>query len=100
MIHRRLFSPPGDDIRFASYYGDHMVLQKAPEKAVLWGYGPKNVSVVVTLSGLSKRKTYSSTVFDGELRSFIALTPHSPWFGPSKATHAVYFFWQTTHIAY
>ncbi|XP_012679496.2 sialate O-acetylesterase [Clupea harengus] len=55
----------GDDIRFASYYGDHMVLQKAPEKAVLWGYGPKNVSVVVTLSGLSKRKTYSSTVFDG-----------------------------------
>ncbi|XP_038817066.1 sialate O-acetylesterase [Salvelinus namaycush] len=37
--------------RFASYYGDHMVLQKAPERAVLWGYGPDDAEVTVFLSG-------------------------------------------------
>ena len=25
-------------IRFADIYGDHMVLQRAPRRAVLWGY--------------------------------------------------------------
>lgn len=25
---------------FASYYNDHMVLQQAPQKAVIWGYYP------------------------------------------------------------
>jgi sialate O-acetylesterase len=25
--------------RFANYYQDHMVLQRAPQKAVVWGYG-------------------------------------------------------------
>ena len=25
---------------FASYYGDHMVLQGTPKKAVIWGYAP------------------------------------------------------------
>ncbi|XP_033740496.1 sialate O-acetylesterase-like [Pecten maximus] len=25
---------------FAAYYGDHMVLQKAPQRAVIWGYNP------------------------------------------------------------
>ena len=26
------------DFGFASYYNDHMVLQRAPMKATLWGY--------------------------------------------------------------
>ncbi|XP_045559355.1 sialate O-acetylesterase [Salmo salar] len=38
-------------LQFASYYGDHMVLQKAPERAVLWGYGPDDTEVTVFLSG-------------------------------------------------
>ncbi|OWF52499.1 Sialate O-acetylesterase [Mizuhopecten yessoensis] len=25
---------------FAAYYGDHMVLQKSPQRAVIWGYNP------------------------------------------------------------
>ena len=25
-------------LRFASYYADHMVLQKGPERAAVWGY--------------------------------------------------------------
>ncbi|KAM9217029.1 sialate O-acetylesterase [Leptosomus discolor] len=35
---------------FASYYGDHMVLQKAPAGAVVWGYGEPGAAVTVALS--------------------------------------------------
>ena len=28
----------GADFSFASYYNDHMVLQKSPMKANIWGY--------------------------------------------------------------
>ena len=30
--------PSGVDFSFASYYNDHMVLQKSPIKANIWGY--------------------------------------------------------------
>ncbi|XP_062409192.1 sialate O-acetylesterase-like [Sardina pilchardus] len=56
------------ELRFASYYGDHMVLHKAPERAVVWGYGTNSTTVVVSLSGLSSRNTYRSTVRDGVWR--------------------------------
>ncbi|NWV45391.1 SIAE acetylesterase, partial [Daphoenositta chrysoptera] len=36
---------------FASYYGDHMVLQKKPSGAVVWGHGQLGAVVTVTLSG-------------------------------------------------
>ncbi|XP_073513483.1 sialate O-acetylesterase [Phyllobates terribilis] len=35
--------------RFASYYGDHMVLQQQPARAVVWGYGEVGARVTVTL---------------------------------------------------
>ncbi|NWI73413.1 SIAE acetylesterase, partial [Dryoscopus gambensis] len=38
---------------FASYYGDHMVLQKKPSGAVVWGRGELGAVVTVTLSGAS-----------------------------------------------
>ncbi|NXS81032.1 SIAE acetylesterase, partial [Erpornis zantholeuca] len=38
---------------FASYYGDHMVLQKKPSGAVVWGHGEPGAVVTVTLSGAS-----------------------------------------------
>jgi hypothetical protein len=34
----RVQSNPG--FKFASYYMDHMVLQQAPQKAVIWGVFP------------------------------------------------------------
>ena len=41
-----------DKFAFASYYGDHMVLQRGPQQAILWGYGPSPGSnVTVLLSG-------------------------------------------------
>lgn len=40
-------------LSFASYYGDHMVLQKKPSGAVVWGRGELGAMVTVTLSGAS-----------------------------------------------
>lgn len=40
-------------LSFASYYGDHMVLQKKPSGAVVWGHGELGAMVTVTLSGAS-----------------------------------------------
>lgn len=52
-------------LRFASYYGDHMVLQKSPERAVLWGYGLEGAQVTVSLSGLFKQQASPVTVTNG-----------------------------------
>lgn len=44
-------SEPGK-LSFASYYGDHMVLQRAPQRAVVWGYAPGFFgSVTLTVTG-------------------------------------------------
>ncbi|XP_058400902.1 sialate O-acetylesterase isoform X1 [Diceros bicornis minor] len=39
----------GADFRFASYVHNHMVLQKEPAGAVIWGYGISGATVTVTL---------------------------------------------------
>lgn len=56
------------NLRFASYYGDHMVLQKSPEKAVVWGYGPEGAQVCVFLLGPVNQKASPVTVTKGEYR--------------------------------
>ncbi|XP_072248958.1 sialate O-acetylesterase isoform X5 [Leuresthes tenuis] len=54
------------NLRFASYYGDHMVLQKSPQRAVLWGYfGSEGAHVTVSLSGPINQKTSSAAVTEG-----------------------------------
>jgi len=58
------------DLRFASYYGDHMVLQKSPERAVLWGRGPEGAQVTLTLSGPSTQNVSVCTVKNGECTHF------------------------------
>lgn len=40
---------PAADFQFASYIHDHMVLQKEPAGAVIWGYGTPGATVTVTL---------------------------------------------------
>ncbi|KAK5607518.1 hypothetical protein CRENBAI_016797 [Crenichthys baileyi] len=52
-------------LRFASYYGDHMVLQKSPQRAVLWGYGPEGEQVTVYLTGPVPQKVSSPPVTEG-----------------------------------
>ncbi|XP_035536313.1 sialate O-acetylesterase [Morone saxatilis] len=61
------------NLRFASYYGDHMVLQQSPERAVLWGYGPEGAQVTVSLSGPIKQKPLVVTVTKGIWR--VSLDP-------------------------
>ncbi|XP_061137675.1 sialate O-acetylesterase-like isoform X1 [Syngnathus typhle] len=61
-------------IAFASYYGNHMVLQKSPERAILWGYGrPEGAQVTVYLSGPMKYNSSPVTVQNGIWR--VALDP-------------------------
>ncbi|KAF6721656.1 Sialate O-acetylesterase [Oryzias melastigma] len=52
-------------LRFASYYGDHMVLQKAPQRAVLWGYAPPGSKVTVSLCGPVKQRRACTAVTQG-----------------------------------
>lgn len=51
-----------DTFRFASHYADHMVLQRTPYAAVLWGFGQENALVNVRLAG----KLYPTIVQKGE----------------------------------
>ncbi len=37
--------------RFANMFGSHMVLQQAPKRASIWGYGEVGQEVVVIFSG-------------------------------------------------
>lgn len=48
--------------RFASYYGDHMVLQAGPGSAVIWGYGAEGATVTVSVEGKDK---HTAKVLDG-----------------------------------
>ncbi|KAJ8400355.1 hypothetical protein AAFF_G00397380 [Aldrovandia affinis] len=57
-----------DEFRFASYYGDHMVLQKAPERAVLWGYASDGSKVFVILEGQQGNKKQAAYVQNGMWR--------------------------------
>ncbi len=43
-----------------------MVLQKAPAKAVVWGFGQTGAKVVVTLSGPYKVSEHSTSVINGK----------------------------------
>ncbi|XP_062861210.1 sialate O-acetylesterase [Trichomycterus rosablanca] len=57
----------GNEFHFASYYGDHMVLQRAPERAVVWGFGTTDSEVQLTLSGSQNKihSVQSVPVFNG-----------------------------------
>lgn len=39
--------------RFANIYGDHMVLQQAPFRANVWGYGEAGQAVVVNIANIA-----------------------------------------------
>ncbi|KAI9537208.1 hypothetical protein NQZ68_027242 [Dissostichus eleginoides] len=73
-------------LRFASYYQDHMVLQKSPERAVVWGYGSEGAQVSLTLSGQNQQKISQATVTNGTWR--VSLDPVEAG-GPYNVTAAV-----------
>ncbi|XP_061537464.1 sialate O-acetylesterase isoform X1 [Phycodurus eques] len=81
------FQHSDGDFGFASYYGDHMVLQKSPERAILWGYGsPEGAQVTVCLSGTMKHKSSTVTVEKGIWR--VTLDPIEAG-GPYNVTAAL-----------
>lgn len=54
------FSDSNIKFSFASYYNDHMVLQRGPKSAVIWGYSPVIGGTVLVTMGT---KQYQSFVF-------------------------------------
>uniref|UniRef100_A0A3Q0T0U9 Uncharacterized protein n=1 Tax=Amphilophus citrinellus TaxID=61819 RepID=A0A3Q0T0U9_AMPCI len=63
-----------------------MVLQKSPERAVLWGYGPEGAQVTVSLSGLIKQQTSPVTVTNGIWRVTLDLVAAG---GPYNVTENI-----------
>ena len=51
--------------RFANIYGSHMVLQKAPQRARIWGFGEVGQKVLVALG----KKVYCSDIRQGKVNS-------------------------------
>jgi len=55
----------GPELHFATYYSDNMVLQRAPQRAVVWGYGPlitENTSVTLRVEGQGRRLEYNTVI--------------------------------------
>ena len=55
---------PEATLRFANYYGDHMVLQRAPHSANVWGFMPACDDKVEVTFG---EKMYNAMLSQGEL---------------------------------
>jgi len=55
---------PEATLRFANYYGDHMVLQRAPHSANVWGFMPACDDKVEVTFG---EKMYDAMLSQGEL---------------------------------
>uniref|UniRef100_A0A3B4ARD4 Uncharacterized protein n=1 Tax=Periophthalmus magnuspinnatus TaxID=409849 RepID=A0A3B4ARD4_9GOBI len=75
------------NLRFASYYEDHMVLQKSPERALLWGCGPLGEQVTVYVQGPNTQQTLA-TVSDESGMWRVMLAPVEAG-GPYNITAAL-----------
>ena len=51
--------------RFANIYGNHMVLQQAPRRATIWGFGEVGQEVELTAAG----EIYRSLIRPGKANS-------------------------------
>ena len=51
--------------RFANIYGSHMVLQQAPRRATIWGFGEVGLEVELTAAG----EVYRSLITPGKANS-------------------------------
>lgn len=62
--------------RFSTMYGDHMVLQRAPKHATVWGFGEPHSNVVVTVDGHAVGTTVDT---DGKWLAILpAMAPGGP----------------------
>uniref|UniRef100_A0A8D0BS21 Sialic acid acetylesterase n=1 Tax=Salvator merianae TaxID=96440 RepID=A0A8D0BS21_SALMN len=58
-------------LRVASYYGDHMVLQKEPSRAVIWGYKDADANATVTVTISNNQSTLKKHTAEVEEKSKI-----------------------------
>ena len=71
-------------LKFANYYQSHMVLQKSPEKAVLWGYATTlGDTVIVKLNGLSVAQATVTGNTEGAGGVWVAKLPAQRAGGPN-----------------
>jgi len=60
--------------RFANYYQDHMVLQRAPQRAIVWGYADTaNTLITLTMGDKIYQTTSSSSLYNAANGSIWAL---------------------------
>ncbi|XP_078688520.1 sialate O-acetylesterase-like isoform X2 [Branchiostoma floridae x Branchiostoma belcheri] len=73
---------------WASYYGNHMVLQQGPHRAVLWGYGEvgATVKISITSGGFYSTKVYKGNGGQGVWK--VSLDPMPP--GGPHQIHGVH----------
>ena len=59
-------------LRFANYYQDHMVLQRAPQRAIVWGYSDTfNTPITLTMNNKVYQTISSSTPSANSVRASI-----------------------------
>lgn len=65
--------------RFANYIQDHMVLQRAPQRAIVWGFGDPGALTILTMDGKTHRTMSQSSPVNeqGETIWSITLDPMS-----------------------
>lgn len=77
-----VFSKPVSEaslFRFANIYGDHMVLQQAPFRANVWGYGEVGQTVTVVIGNIAYQAKIGK---GGDFHSFSSLfVYHASEFG-------------------
>ncbi|CAF1151004.1 unnamed protein product [Adineta ricciae] len=62
-------------VRFANYYQNHMVLQRAPQRAIVWGYVEDfNAPIVLTMNRKIYRTRSSSSAIDRTGESIWSVT--------------------------
>ena len=61
-MHTYVVASQASDFRFSTIYGDHMVLQQAPNQANIWGY-TSDCDDKVTIKFIQKE--YSTTLIKG-----------------------------------
>jgi len=62
-------------VRFANYYQNHMVLQRAPQRAIVWGYTDSfNAPILLMMNGKIYRTISSSSSIDATNASIWSVT--------------------------
>jgi sialate O-acetylesterase len=60
--------------RFANYIQDHMVLQRAPQRAIVWGFGDPSTLTILTMNDEVYRTVSSAEPANAQNESIWSVT--------------------------